>query len=152
MAQRWIPLQPGAKVIGLRWGYSPEKYQSKSFWTPEEAADYAGGNSFVEVVALRNPAGGPTITFEGRFLQDPSAALRPGAVVERVWYTLPRMDTVYDGFDAAYEIVGEGRNAYIQEHLRLKQSDDQVIEQQGRVLNLDPSRSVASGRCVNAYR
>jgi len=149
---RWIPAETGARVIGLRWGYSPEKYEFSDFDSPQAAADYAGGDSFVEIVTVRNPRGG-VFTFEGRFLPTPSAAMQVGTVVEGVWYTVPQEDQVYEDFPSARARLAERPDppTWLQEHLRLRGPDGRVIEQEARILNLDPRWSPVSRRYANAY-
>jgi hypothetical protein len=152
MTVRWVALEPGAKVIGLRYGYSPEKYQSFDFATAEEAAEFAAGDSFIEIPTLRNP-GGAIISFEGRIIADPAEMMAVGTAVERVWYTVPPDETPYDDFTAARTPRAQMPNppSYVLEQLRLREPDGRVVEQTGRILNLDPTWSPVSSRYANAY-
>lgn len=140
-------------MIELRWGYSPEKYEYAEFGTPDEAATYAGGDSFVEVVTVRNP-NGSELTFEGRFLTDPADVLDRGATVEGVWYTVPGVDSTYDDFYAARSDASRMPSPprYILEHLRFRQPDGRIVEQDGRILNLDPRWSPVSRRYADAWQ
>jgi hypothetical protein len=119
MTVRWVALEPGAEVIGLRYGYSPEKYQSAQFATAEEAAEFAAGDSFIEIPTLRNP-GGAIITFEGRIIADPAETMVVGTAVERVWYTVPPDETPYDDFTAARAQLAQMAHPpkYVLEQLR----------------------------------
>lgn len=152
MGNPWVPAEPGARVTALRWGYSPEKYQFASFGTPEEALVYSGGASVVETPTLVNPSGSE-LTFEGRFLRDPSEALNVGATVDRVWYTVRSVEAPYDDFFAARRDAARRAEpvTYVQEHLTFHQPDGRVVTQQGRLLNLDPRRSAYNTRNADAY-
>jgi hypothetical protein len=152
MTVRWVALEVGAKVVGLRYGYSPEKYQSVEFGTAEEAAELAGGDSFIEIATLRNP-GGAIISFEGRIIAGPDEAMPIGATVEIVWYTTPPDRAPFDDFAAARAYVDQQADPtrYIFEQLRLREPGGRLVEQDGRILNLDPTWSPVSTRYANAY-
>jgi hypothetical protein len=106
----------------------------------------------VETVTLANPGGGG-FTFEGRFLREPADALRLGATVQRVWYTIGRDDEPYDDFFAARRDAGRRPvpETFVCEHLVFRQPDGPTITQAGRLINLDPTRSYYNTRNADAF-